>query len=34
MSQENVEIVREWFEAINEWLVAYWANPGGPIGGD
>ena len=32
MSQENVKVVREWYEAVNRWLDAYWANPGGPLG--
>jgi ketosteroid isomerase-like protein len=32
MSQENVEVVRAWYEAINRWLDAHWANPGGPLG--
>jgi ketosteroid isomerase-like protein len=32
MSQENVDIVRGWYEVVNRWLESYWANPGGPIG--
>jgi ketosteroid isomerase-like protein len=32
MSQENVEVAREWYEVVNRWLESYWANPGRPLG--
>jgi ketosteroid isomerase-like protein len=32
MSQENVELAREWYEVVNRWLESYWANPGRPLG--
>ncbi len=28
MSQENVEVVRRHYEALNHWLGSYWASPG------
>ena len=31
MSQENVEVVRGFYEALNRWLESYWADPGLPI---
>ena len=31
MSQENVEIVRGFFEALNKWLESYWSDPGQPL---
>ena len=31
MSQENVEVVRGHYEALNDWLEAYWADPGQPL---
>ena len=32
MSQEDVEVAREWYEVVNRWLESYWANPGRPLG--
>jgi ketosteroid isomerase-like protein len=32
MSQENVEVARHWYEAINGWLETYWADPGRSLG--
>jgi ketosteroid isomerase-like protein len=32
MSQENVEVAREWYGALNRWLDSYWANPERPLG--
>ena len=32
MSQENVEVAREWYEVLNRWLESYWASPGRPLG--
>jgi ketosteroid isomerase-like protein len=31
MSQENVEVVRGYFESLNRWLVSYWSDPVVPI---
>jgi ketosteroid isomerase-like protein len=31
MSQENVEIARGWYEAVNRWLGSYWENPERPL---
>jgi hypothetical protein len=31
MSQENVEVARDSYEAVNRWLDSYWANPGRPL---
>jgi ketosteroid isomerase-like protein len=32
MSQENVDVVRGHYEALNNWLESYWADPGQPLG--
>ena len=32
MSQENVEVAREWYEVLNRSLESYWARPGQPLG--
>jgi ketosteroid isomerase-like protein len=32
MSQENVEVARDWYEVLNRWLESYWASPGRPLG--
>jgi ketosteroid isomerase-like protein len=31
MSQENVEVVRGFYDAVNRWLEAHWADPGRPL---
>lgn len=31
MAQEKVEIVRRYFEALNEWLAGYWSAPQQPL---
>ena len=33
MSQENVEIVSDFFQALNIWLRSYWSDPGRGLGG-
>jgi ketosteroid isomerase-like protein len=33
MSQENVEIVRDFFQALNKWLDSYWSDPARSLGG-
>jgi ketosteroid isomerase-like protein len=32
MSQENVELAREWYDVVNRWLESYWASPEQPLG--
>jgi ketosteroid isomerase-like protein len=31
VSQENVEVVRGYFESLNRWLASYWSDPVVPI---
>ena len=31
MSQENVEVVRRFYEVLNEWLMSYWSDPEQPL---
>ena len=31
MSQENVEVVRRFYEVLNEWLASYWSDPEQPL---
>jgi SnoaL-like domain len=31
MSQENVEIVRRFYEVLNEWLTSFWSDPEQPL---
>ncbi len=31
MSQENVEVVRGYYESLNRWLASYWSDPVVPI---
>jgi hypothetical protein len=31
MSEENVEVVRGYFESLNRWLASYWSDPVVPI---
>jgi ketosteroid isomerase-like protein len=31
MTDENVQVVRGYFEALNRWLAAYWSDPEQPI---
>ena len=31
MSQENVDVARQWYEVLSRWLESYWANPGRPL---
>jgi ketosteroid isomerase-like protein len=32
MSQQDVELVRAYYEALDAWLEGYWADPGRPLG--
>jgi ketosteroid isomerase-like protein len=31
MSQENVDVVRRFYEVLNEWLTSYWSDPEQPL---
>ena len=31
MSQENVDVVRRFYVALNEWLTSYWSDPEQPL---
>ena len=31
MPQENVEVVRRFYEVLNEWLTSYWSDPEQPL---
>jgi ketosteroid isomerase-like protein len=31
MSEENVELIRDFYESLNSWLASYWSDPVAPI---